>query len=227
MTSGRMILKQVELGPMMNFIYLIGCSVTGETAVIDPAWDVPAILKAAQNANLTIKKILVTHAHPDHINALEPLLRETNAQIIIHSTELDYLLSIARGFGMSIDFLKEYPDNIRSISDGEIFQLGNLSIQCLHTPGHTPGSLCYLTEGCLFSGDTLFVDACGRVDIPGGDARQMWKSLNQILRALPDSTILYPGHDYGGSPKATIGEQKQNNPYMNFPSVEDFVRAMS
>jgi hydroxyacylglutathione hydrolase len=227
MTPSRMILKQVELGPMMNFIYLIGCSATGDAAVIDPAWDVPAILQAAQNAGLTIRKILVTHAHPDHINALEPLLKATNAQVIIHSDELAFFSAIGKGFGLSTGFLTAYRDNICRVLDGDKFQLGNLSIQCIHTPGHTPGSLCFLTEGCLFAGDTLFVDACGRVDIPGGDSRQMWKSLNLTLRALPDETILYPGHDYGGSPKATLGEQKKNNPYMNYPLVEDFVRDMS
>jgi hydroxyacylglutathione hydrolase len=176
MATSSMIIKQVELGPMMNFIYLIGCSATGDAAIIDPAWDVRAILKAAQDTNLTIRKILVTHAHPDHINALEQLLKATQAQVVIHSDELAFFAAIGKGFGMSTDFLSEYQDKICRVLDGDIFQLGNLSIQCIHTPGHTPGSLCFLTEGCLFAGDTLFVDACGRVDIPGGDARLMWRS---------------------------------------------------
>jgi hydroxyacylglutathione hydrolase len=221
-----MILKQVELGPMMNFIYLIGCPSTGDGAVIDPAWDVPAILNIAQETHLKIRYILMTHGHPDHINGLDPLLKATGAKVILHSSELAYLKKNARNFGMPIEFLERYSNNIQPVLDGAILPLGNLSIQCLHTPGHSPGSQCFLVENCLFSGDTLFVDACGRVDIPGGNPKEMWRSLNQILRALPDETILYPGHDYGGSPKSTMGEQKRSNPYMRYDSEEQFIRDM-
>jgi glyoxylase-like metal-dependent hydrolase (beta-lactamase superfamily II) len=107
-----------------------------------------------------------------------------------------------------------------------VIRVGNLTIKCLHTPGHTPGSLCFLSEDSLFTGDTLFVDACGRVDMPGGDAKKMWWSLNQVLRGLDDSITVYPGHDYGGSPTSTIGEQKRSNPYMNYDSVQQFMRDM-
>lgn len=227
MESRRMLLEQVELGPMMNFIYLIGCSATGEGAVIDPAWDVPVILGIAQELKIQIRYILMTHGHPDHINGLEPLLKATDAKVVLHSEELAYMRKNARNFGMSIEFLKTYSNKIQSVSDGEALPMGELSIQCLHTPGHSPGSQCFLVEGCLFSGDTLFVDACGRVDIPGGDPKEMWRSLNQTLRALPDATILYPGHDYGGSPNSTMGEQKRNNPYMKYHSMEQFIRDMS
>lgn len=128
---------------------------------------------------------------------------------------------------MPIEFLDTFSNKIQPVSDGDILPLGALSVQCLHTPGHTPGSQCFLVEGCLFSGDTLFVDACGRVDIPGGNPKEMWRSLNQTLRAVPDATVLYPGHDYGGSPKSTMGEQKRRNPYMRYDSVEQFIRDMS
>jgi hydroxyacylglutathione hydrolase len=223
----RMVLKQIEIGPMMNFVYLIGCSESGDAAVVDPAWDVPVMLKMAQESDLRIRHILITHGHPDHINGLEELLQATDARVYIHSDELDYMREVARSFGMSTDFMNQRSSNFRMVSDGDITLVGRLSIQFLHTPGHSPGSQCFLTEGSLISGDTLFVDACGRVDIPGGDPEKMWWSLNHKLRALDDKTILYPGHNYGNRPTSTIGEQKQTNPYMKYDSVQQFLRDMS
>jgi hydroxyacylglutathione hydrolase len=226
MDSNRMILKQAEIGPMMNFVYLIGCEKTRDAAVVDPAWDAPAILKLAQDLNLKIKHILLTHGHPDHVNGLEALLEATDAIVYIHSDEVEYMKEVAQEFGMSTDFLKRRSDKIQKVSDGDKILVGNLSVEVLHTPGHSPGSQCFLVEGCLFSGDTLFVDACGRVDMPGGEPEKMWSSLNQKLRSLEDGIIVYPGHDYGGSPTSTIGEQKRTNAYMNFSSVQQFRRMM-
>jgi hydroxyacylglutathione hydrolase len=227
MESGRMILKQAEIGPMMNFVYLIGCPESREAAVVDPAWDPQEILKLAQNANLTIRHILVTHGHPDHINCLEPLQKATDARIYLHADEMDYIKKSARDFGISAVFLETRSDSFQLVSDGDAISVGKLSIRCLHTPGHSPGSQCFLVEDCLFTGDTLFVDACGRVDMPGGDPEKMWQSLNQKLRALDDNILVFPGHDYGGSPTATLGEQKQTNPYLNYGSVQKFIRDMS
>jgi hydroxyacylglutathione hydrolase len=227
MDSGKMLLKQASIGPMMNFVYLIGCAESREAAVVDPAWDVQAILKMAQQSNLNIRHILVTHGHPDHINGLEPLLEATNAMVYIHTEEVGYMLEVARRFGMSTDFTSRRSGNIRTVSDGERISVGSLTVQCLHTPGHSPGSQCFLVENCLFSGDTLFVDACGRIDMPGGDPQKMWWSPNHTLHALDDNTTIYPGHDYGGSPTSTIGEQKQSNPYMQYDSVQQFIRDMS
>ncbi len=226
MESGKMILKQLEIGPMMNFIYLIGCAETREAAVVDPAWDVPAILKAAQDADLKIRNILITHGHPDHINGLEELLKATDARVYLHADEMDYMREVARSFGMPTDFVNHRLSNFKTVSDGDIAMVGKLPIRFLHTPGHSPGSQCFLVEGSLISGDTLFVDACGRVDMPGGDPEKMWWSLNHTLRELDDSLVLYPGHDYGGSPISTIGEQKQTNPYMRCDSIQQFLRDM-
>lgn len=226
MESRRMIVKQAAIGPMMNYVYLIGCPETKEAAVVDPAWDAQGILKIARESDLAVKHILLTHGHPDHSNVLEPLLEATEAACHIHTDEVGYMKEVARGFGMSTDFMDRRPDMIRRIMDGDKIPVGKLSIQCLHTPGHTPGSVCFLVENCLFTGDTLFVDACGRVDMPGGDAQKMWWSLNQVLRGLDDGIIVYPGHDYGGSPSSTIGEQKRSNPYMNYDSVQQFMKDM-
>jgi glyoxylase-like metal-dependent hydrolase (beta-lactamase superfamily II) len=226
MDSGKMILKQATIGPMMNFVYLVGCAETREAAVVDPAWDVPAILKMAKDLNLRIRHILVTHGHPDHVNGLESMQQATGARIYIHSEEVEYMKEVAKTFGMSTKFLSHRSSDVQAVSEGDTIRIGKLSVEIIHTPGHSPGSQCFLVENCLLSGDTLFVDACGRVDMPGGDPEKMWQSLNQKLRGLGDNVILYPGHDYGGSPVSTIGEQKKTNPYMNFSSARQFLSAM-
>jgi glyoxylase-like metal-dependent hydrolase (beta-lactamase superfamily II) len=123
--------------------------------------------------------------------------------------------------------MNQRSSSFQMVSNGDTARVGKLSIQFLHTPGHSPGSQCFLAEGSLISGDTLFVDACGRVDMPGGDPEKMWWSLNHTLRELRDSTILYPGHNYGDRPTSTIGEQKQTNPYMRYESLQQFLRDMS
>ncbi len=222
-----MILEQMALGPMMNFVYLIGCAETRDSAVVDPAWDVPAILQAARERELRLRHILLTHAHPDHTNGLEELLKSTDANVYLHADELAYAQEMAARFQISIDFLKRYSSRIKAVTDDEVVRVGQIEVRCIHTPGHTPGSQCFLAGKRLFSGDTLFVDACGRVDLPGSDPEKMWYSLNRKLRSLEDDVVLYPGHDYGSQPVSTIGEQKRSNPYMQFAAVDDFVRAMN
>jgi hydroxyacylglutathione hydrolase len=226
MESGRLVLKQMEVGPMMNFVYLIGCAETREAAVVDPAWDVPYLLRTAEESDLTIKHILVTHAHPDHINGLEELLDATDARVYMHGEEVDYMKQIAERFRVDVDFMGRRSANFQKISDGSEISIGKLPVQFLHTPGHTPGSQCFMVEKNLVSGDTLFINACGRVDLPGGDPEKMWWSLNRKLSALDDSTILYPGHNYSEHATSTMGEQKRTNPYLQYTSVNHFLRDM-
>jgi len=219
-------LKQVELGPMMNFVYLIGCAETREAAVVDPAWDVQSILKIAEESDLKINRIFLTHGHPDHVNGLEALLEATDAKVYMHADEMDYMRQVAALFRMPVEFMNRRSGNFQTISDGDQILVGRLPVQFLHTPGHTPGSQCFLVEKNLVSGDTLFINACGRVDLPGGDPEKMWWSLNRRLRALEDDTVLYPGHNYADRPTATMGEQKQTNPYLKYDSLDQFIRAM-
>jgi hydroxyacylglutathione hydrolase len=211
---------------MMNFIYLIGCAETREAAVIDPAWDVPAILRLAEESDLRISRILVTHGHPDHINGLEELLEATDARVYMHADEINYTKEIAARFRVPADFMNRRSSNFQPISDGEEVMVGRLPVQFLHTPGHTPGSQCFLVEKNLVSGDTLFINACGRVDLPGGDPEKMWWSLNRRLAALDDDTILYPGHNYAERRTSTLGDEKRNNPYLQYTSVSQFLRDM-
>lgn len=226
MNLPRIILKQVELGPMMNFVYLIGCADTREAAVVDPAWDVQSILKIAEESDLKINRIFLTHGHPDHVNGLEALLEATDAKVYMHADEVDYMRQVAALFRMPVEFMNRRSVNFQTISDGDEIQVGGLLVRFLHTPGHTPGSQCFLVEKNLVSGDTLFINACGRVDLPGGDLEKMWWSLNHRLRALEDDTILYPGHNYADRPTATMGEQKQTNPYLKYDSLDQFIRAV-
>ncbi len=218
-----LVLKQIEVGPMMNFVYIAGCTNTRQAAVIDPAWDIPSIREAAQEMNLRISRVLLTHCHPDHINGLPELVEATNASVHIHFLEAAYMRQMAVQFGAPSDFADLVTRNYAPVSDGEEIMLGDLTVRVLHTPGHTPGSVCYLAGGSLFTGDTLFVNACGRVDLPGGDPAAMWFSLNRKLAALDDGIVIYPGHNYGGRRSSTIGEQRRSNPYMQYASEQDFV----
>ena len=226
MSTESLILKQVEIGPMMNFIYLIGCAETRQAAVVDPAWDVPAILRIAQESDLKINQVFITHAHPDHINGLDDLLEATDAKVYMNSDEIGYMKEAAARFRIPIEFMNRRSGNFQPIADGEEIRVGKLPVQFLHTPGHTPGSQCFLVEKNLISGDTLFINACGRVDLPGGDPEKMWWSLNHKLASLDDEIILYPGHNYAERPRDTLGEQKRTNPYLQYSSVQQFLRVM-
>ena len=216
-------LRQMELGPMQNFVYLVGDREAGECVVVDPAWEIDTIVRTAEADGLRITGALVTHTHQDHVGGsleawgmpgripgVEELLERVPAKVYVHAAEREFL----RGFGS--DLVK--------VEAGTELAVGRLTVTFLHTPGHTPGSQCFLVDGRLISGDTLFIGACGRTDLPGGDPVQMHESLTKRLGRLPDETILFPGHNYGG-PSSTLGDEKRQNPFMRFV-LGDFLRAM-
>ncbi len=203
-------LHQVELGPMQNFVYLIGCEKTREAAVVDPAWDVPTILKIANHHQFQIKTILLTHTHFDHINGVEELLKQTDARVFVHKKE-----AAALRYGGS---------NIKKIESGDAVAVGDLNITFIHTPGHTPGSQCFYVGDRLITGDTLFINGCGRCDLPGGSPEEMYQSLTGTLKRLEDHTKVYPGHNYADLPVSTLGDEKRQNPFMMSGSVEAFLR---
>jgi hydroxyacylglutathione hydrolase len=217
-------LKQMELGPMQNFVYLVGDPVSRECVVVDPAWDIDTIVETAQADDMTIKGALVTHTHQDHVGGsleswgmpgripgVEELLARVPAKVYVHKAEREFL----PGFGS--DLVK--------VDNHDTLPIGRLTLTFMHTPGHTPGSQCFLVDDRLISGDTLFIGSCGRTDLPGSDPSEMYLSLTQRLGALPDNTILFPGHNYGGS-ASTIGDEKRRNPFMKFTSLGNFLRAM-
>jgi hydroxyacylglutathione hydrolase len=219
-------LKQLELGPMQNFVYVIADPITHDAAVIDPAWEIDRIVDVVEQDDLRLKAALITHFHPDHLGgdlmghhiqgAAELLERDLKIKVHMHKSEVDFAARIA---GLS-------RSDIVGTDGTEELQLGNISVRFIHTPGHTPGSQCFLIDGRLVSGDTLFIGACGRVDLPGSDAAQMYDSLVNKLKRLPEETLLYPGHNYAGRPTSTIGEEKQRNMYMRFDRLEDFLGLM-
>jgi hydroxyacylglutathione hydrolase len=203
-------LKQVELGPMANYVYFIGDPKSREVAVVDPAWDVGRIVEMAEEHDLTIAKILVTHSHFDHINGVEDLLNRTQAKVYINKAEADFMKAV-------------WPDLVK-VESGDTTNVGDVQITFIHTPGHTPGSQCFLVQNNLISGDTLFIGACGRCDLPGSSPEDMYYSLTQKLAKLDDRTIVFPGHNYAARPYSTIADEKRFNPYLQFQSLQDFLR---
>ena len=206
-------LRQLELGPMQNFVYLLGCPETRECAVIDPAWDMDAVLRTAQGDDYRITHAIITHTHPDHVNGLGALLEAGGCRIHVHRTEAEFL----QGLGLGRDLVP--------MDASDTIAVGKVPVRLLHTPGHTPGSQCFAVDDKLISGDTLFVGACGRCDLPGGDAEEMYRSLTQRLMALPDDTLLFPGHNYGPRPTSTLGDERRTNPFLQFTSLKAFLRA--
>jgi glyoxylase-like metal-dependent hydrolase (beta-lactamase superfamily II) len=220
--SDNLYFKQIEIGPMQNFVYLVGSKETRKVAVVDAAWDIEKILRIATEDEMEVTHCFVTHTHPDHvggqfsgvqIEGVTELLEKVKVKVVIHKAEAEFLKSLS-------------PSDLIKVESGDEIDLGGVQIKLIHTPGHTPGSQCFLVDNRLVSGDTLFVGSCGRIDLPGSNAEEMYFSLTQRLMNLPDETILFPGHNYADKPISTLGEQKRTNPYLQFQSLRDFLAAM-
>jgi glyoxylase-like metal-dependent hydrolase (beta-lactamase superfamily II) len=210
MSTRPIYLKQLELGPMQNFIYLLGDPTTKEAAVVDPGWEAPSILRAAEQDGYRLTGAILTHTHFDHVMGLESLLKVVDMPVYVHEAEKN--------------LLKVEVSTLKPVKQGDTIQVGSLPVTLIHTPGHTPGSQCLLVDDQLLSGDTLFIRACGRCDLPGGDPRALYNSLMNTLRKLDEATTVHPGHNYADVPTSTIGQEKQQNPFLKIPTVEDFLR---
>jgi len=200
----------MQLGPMQNFVYLLGDPGSRTAAVVDPAWDIPFVLQESEKAGLRITTVLVTHTHHDHVNGLEELVEKTDARVFVHRKEAGVLKAVL--------------PNVKRIESGEEVSLGGFKVQFIHTPGHTPGSQCFYVENRLIAGDTLFIGSCGRYDLPGGNAEDMFWSLTNQLMKLPDPTILFPGHNYADHPSSTLAYEKTHNPFLQFQTLESFLQ---
>jgi len=186
-----MIVRQLRVGTMDVFTYILGCEATKEAVVIDPGGEVDRIIEEARREGLQIKYILNTHGHGDHTMGNDRLKLLTGAAIVRHEQEP----------GPEVDIL---------LVDEKPFQVGEIVFRVFHTPGHTPGGVCLNAEGQLFTGDTLFVGDSGRTDLPGGHRPTLGASIRRLME-LPDETIVWPGHDYGPTASSTIGWEKRHN----------------
>ena len=212
-------------GQMANFMYLVGDPESRQALIVDPAWDVGSLLDIAREDDYTIRGALISHYHPDHVGGdlwgvqvegVARLLEEESVPLYVNKHEAEGL-KIVTGVDDS---------DLKLVDDGDTLEIGSLALRFLHTPGHTPGSQCFLIGDRLVAGDTLFVQGCGRVDLPGGDPDQMYYSLTQKLAKLPSETVLYPGHHYGPTETSTIGEELEQNVYMRVGSLADWRRLM-
>ncbi|KAA0232590.1 MAG: putative polyketide biosynthesis zinc-dependent hydrolase BaeB [Acidimicrobiales bacterium] len=204
---------------MVNFVYLIGDREKKEVLVVDPAYDVAGILDIVDADDLTLTGVLATHYHPDHIGgdmmgySIEGVRELLAARPVPIHVQGDEALGVRRLTGVEASDLVEH-------SGGEKIRVGEIPIELLHTPGHTPGSQCFYVDNNLVAGDTLFLEGCGRTDLPGGDPRALYHSLTKVLSKIPDDAILYPGHLYAPQPSASLGETRQLN-YVFRPKTEE------
>ena len=191
---------------MQNFSYILEDEETSEAIILDPSWDLVELELIIKKNSLKIKYIVNTHHHFDHTLGNEAMVESTKAPIIQHE-------------------LSELKHDI-SVKDGDIIDFGNSKLKVLHTPGHSKDSICLIGDGKLFSGDTLFVGNCGRIDLPGGSAKELYHSLFDVLYSLDDELIMYPGHNYGNSEVSTIGQEKITNMIMQKRTEQQFIEMM-
>ncbi|HAK38388.1 MAG: MBL fold metallo-hydrolase [Nitrospinaceae bacterium] len=210
---------------MANFIYLIGDKNTRECVIVDPAWDIDGILKVIEGEEMTLKGSLVTHYHPDHvggsifgmnIKGLAELMEKSPAPVYVNKHEADGLKQVT---GLS-------DTDLRLTDSEEKIKVGEIDVTFLHTPGHTPGSQCFRVGDYLVAGDTLFLQGCGRVDLPGGDSEEMYHTLTRRLAKIQDEIVLYPGHNYGGRPFDEMGNVRETNSYLQINRLEDWLAIM-
>ena len=198
-----MTVKQIRVGPMQNFSYLLMDRDSGEAMAIDSGWETDPIVEAAEREKMIVKYAVATHHHFDHVKTLRELAERLGAEVVAHeASDIDADL-LVRG--------------------GDALKLGLAKVEVIHTPGHTEDSICLFDGENLFTGDTLFIGNCGRTDLPGGSVQKMYHSLHDTILALPPETLIYPGHDYGDVPSRSLGEERKTNPTLMAKSLEEFI----
>lgn len=204
-----MIVKSLAVGPIMANCFIVGCEQTREAAVIDPGDEADRILAAVAEADLTVKQIVNTHGHFDHVSANKAMKEATGAPILIHALDepmLSQLAASAAGFGLSA---QNSPPPDKTIDGGDTISFGQITLTVLHTPGHTPGGVSLATDGFVFVGDTLFAGSIGRTDFPGGNYATLITSIQQKLFTLGNEVRVMCGH----GPETSIGTEKRSNPF--------------
>lgn len=206
-------IRQIFIPRMDNFSYIAGDPETGKCAVIDPAFDPGKILEEVNSAGYTVTHVINTHAHSDHTSGNAEIIETAGAMLCIHEDDAPRLQKLLSKAVSRVMGGKGSPRPDCILTDNDVIRPGGKELRVIHTPGHTPGSICLYTEGHLFTGDTLFVEAVGRTDLPGGSHERLLASIRDKLYCLPDDTRVWPGHDYGPAPSSTIGREKKNNPF--------------
>jgi len=207
-------IKQIRLSKMVNFCYLVGDEALKACALIDPAFETDRILAEADGLGYRVTHIINTHGHSDHTAGNEAIKAATGARLLIHKLDAGRLGKMAHRTFSRILGGKGSPVPDVLLNDNDLIKIGNgIHLRVIHTPGHTPGSMCLYTDGHIFTGDTLFVGAVGRTDLPGGSSKQLLTSIKEKIYTLPGSTIVWPGHDYGPYPSSTIKQEKHTNPF--------------
>ena len=208
---------------MANFVYAIGDTAKRECILVDPAWDVDGLLARLDAADMRLVGVLATHYHPDHvggdlfgfrISGLGEVMAKRPVPIHVHAAEA-HGVHVVTGLSQG---------DLVGHAGSDVITVGEVPIELVHTPGHTPGSQCFLVDGKLVSGDTLFVGGCGRVDLPGGDPAEMFRTLTQRLNRLPDDVQVFPGHDYADRPSSTLGDERRENVSMRMRNLDDWLR---
>ena len=213
------IIRQIKVGAFQVFTYIVACPETRQAVVIDPAGEEERLLSLIKEEAFTIRYILATHGHADHVLASERLKKALAVPTCLHELDIQFFSQkevrdlTAKELGLQPPAPADVP-----LKDGDVLNVGTLETKVIHTPGHTPGSVCYFVEGNLFTGDTLFVGAAGRTDLTGGSLEMLIDSIENKILPLPRETVIWPGHDYGDTPTSTLGREMEENPY-----ITDFI----
>ena len=210
-----MILREFTVGPLQVRAYILACEDTLKAIIIDPAGSEIQLVDNIKSLGLDLMAIVNTHGHPDHTCGNKRMKELTGAPVLMHREDDELfrdpgVVAMFRAWGF-----EPAPPADGYLEDGQVLKVGNLSFEIMHTPGHSPGSVCIYGQGVIVTGDTLFIDAIGRTDLPGGDYNVLMNSLRTRILPLPDDTLVLPGHDYGPKPTDTLGGQKKTNPYLS------------
>ena len=197
-----MIVRQMAVGTMQNFVYLLADRPGGQALVVDSGWETKPIVDAVKEAKVRVRFAVATHNHFDHTASLRELADALGARVVAHE--------------------RSPIDHDVSVKGNDVLAFGNAEAKIIYTPGHTEDSICLYDGKHLFTGDTLFIGNCGRTDLPGGSAKELFGSLHDVILRLPPSTIIYPGHDYGDVPSRSLGEEALSNPALSARTFEEF-----
>ncbi|MDG7008068.1 MAG: MBL fold metallo-hydrolase [Nitrososphaerota archaeon] len=198
-----MTVRQMRVGTMQNFVYLLADRPGGEGVVVDSGWETEPILEAVKEANVRVRFAVATHNHPDHTASLRELAGALGAKVVAHE--------------------RSPIDHDLAVKGGDVLAVGKTEVKVVYTPGHTQDSICLYDGGSLFTGDTLFIGNCGRTDLPGGSAEELFRSLHDVILKFPPSTVIYPGHDYGDVPSRSLGEEALSNPTLSARTYREFL----